>query len=153
MHTYIHTYIHIHTHARTHTHAHTHAHIRMWMQAPFRIPQIKCLMKQLLAGTEFMHRHWVIHRDMKTSNLLLDNGGNLKICDFGLARKYRDPIAPMTPEVCLARVVCVRFCFTAIRSHILRGLFTPPFALFGRVVLIRALYIIPSYTHIYHVCT
>ena len=115
MHAYIHTSI--HTRARTHTHAHTHTHIRMWMQAPFRIPQIKCLIKQLLAGTEFMHRHWVIHRDMKTSNLLLDNGGNLKICDFGLARKYRDPIAPMTPEVWLARVVCVSFCFTAIRSR------------------------------------
>ena len=69
------------------------------MKAPFRTPHVKCLMRQLLAGVEFMHRHWVIHRDIKTSNLLLDNRGQLKICDFGLARKYRDPIACMTPEV------------------------------------------------------
>jgi len=71
------------------------------MKSPFRTPHVKCLMRQLLAGVEFMHRHWVIHRDLKTSNLLLDNRGNLKVCDFGLARKYRDPIAAMTPEVCV----------------------------------------------------
>ena len=35
--------------------------------------QVKCLMQQLLSGVEYMHRHWVIHRDLKTSNLLLDN--------------------------------------------------------------------------------
>ena len=69
------------------------------MKTPFRTPHVKCLMKQLLAGVEFMHRHWVIHRDLKTSNLLLDNRGQLKVCDFGLARKYRDPIAAMTQEV------------------------------------------------------
>jgi len=49
------------------------------MKTTFRTPQIKCLMKQLLAGVEFMHRHWVIHRDLKTSNLLLDNRGQLKV--------------------------------------------------------------------------
>jgi cell division cycle 2-like protein len=69
------------------------------MKTPFRTGQVKCLMKQLLAGVEFMHRHWVIHRDLKTSNLLLDNQGNLKVCDFGLARNYSDPIKLMTPEV------------------------------------------------------
>ena len=37
-------------------------------------------MQQLLSGVEYMHRHWVIHRDLKTSNLLLDNRGILKVC-------------------------------------------------------------------------
>lgn len=33
----------------------------------------------------------MLHRDMKTSNLLLTNDGVLKLCDFGLARQYSDP--------------------------------------------------------------
>uniref|UniRef100_A0A7S0QIZ2 Protein kinase domain-containing protein n=1 Tax=Cryptomonas curvata TaxID=233186 RepID=A0A7S0QIZ2_9CRYP len=69
------------------------------MTRPFRTSEVKCLMQQLLSGVEYMHRHWVIHRDLKTSNLLLDNRGVLKVCDFGLARLYREPIKSMTPEV------------------------------------------------------
>ncbi|EKX35058.1 hypothetical protein GUITHDRAFT_118712 [Guillardia theta CCMP2712] len=73
------------------------------MKAPFRTGQAAAaggeLERALLSGVEFMHRHWVIHRDLKTSNLLLDNKGCLKVCDFGLARKYHDPVKAMTPEV------------------------------------------------------
>ena len=31
----------------------------------FSIPEIKCLTKQLLAGTHYMHTNNVVHRDMK----------------------------------------------------------------------------------------
>ncbi|KAH9911999.1 Pkinase-domain-containing protein [Amylocystis lapponica] len=52
--------------------------------------QIKLYMKQLLEGTEYMHRNHILHRDMKAANLLISNTGSLKIADFGLARAY-DP--------------------------------------------------------------
>lgn len=52
--------------------------------------QIKLYMKQLLEGTEYMHRNHILHRDMKAANLLIDNSGSLRIADFGLARAY-DP--------------------------------------------------------------
>jgi serine/threonine protein kinase len=32
------------------------------MHRPFRTSEVKCLMHQLLSGTEFMHRHWVSSR-------------------------------------------------------------------------------------------
>ncbi|KAF3513304.1 hypothetical protein F2Q69_00001380 [Brassica cretica] len=56
----------------------------------FDISQVKCFMKQLLSGLEHCHSRGVLHRDIKGSNLLIDNNGILKIADFGLATFY-DP--------------------------------------------------------------
>lgn len=54
----------------------------------FNESQIKGYMMQLLKGLDYCHSREVLHRDVKGSNLLIDNGGNLKIADFGLARNY-----------------------------------------------------------------
>ncbi|KAG5470738.1 hypothetical protein LSCM1_01987 [Leishmania martiniquensis] len=54
---------------------------------------------QLLRGIEFCHRNNVIHRDVKPENVLIDESGLLKLCDFGFARqisakgKYTDYVA------------------------------------------------------------
>lgn len=63
------------------------------------LSQIKLIMYQLLRGLEYMHYHWIIHRDLKTSNILLNKEGILKIGDFGLARKYGSPVRHYTPLV------------------------------------------------------
>ncbi|BBN16034.1 hypothetical protein Mp_7g02920 [Marchantia polymorpha subsp. ruderalis] len=62
------------------------------MKQPFSQSEVKCLMLQLFEGTKYLHDNWVLHRDLKTSNLLLNNRGELKICDFGLARQYGSPL-------------------------------------------------------------
>ncbi|KAK9167753.1 hypothetical protein Scep_002944 [Stephania cephalantha] len=54
----------------------------------FTEPQIKCYMRQLLRGLEHCHSRGVLHRDIKGSNLLIDNNGILRIGDFGLATFY-----------------------------------------------------------------
>ncbi|CAB4293361.1 unnamed protein product [Prunus armeniaca] len=66
----------------------------------FTEPQVKCYMHQLLSGLEHCHNRHVLHRDIKGSNLLIDNGGVLKIADFGLA-SFFDPNhkQPMTSRV------------------------------------------------------
>ena len=69
------------------------------MPSQFRTAEVKCLLRQLLDATAFMHKKWFLHRDLKTSNLLINNEGVLCVCDFGLARKYGDPIRPYTPTV------------------------------------------------------
>ncbi|KAH9603967.1 hypothetical protein KSS87_023570 [Heliosperma pusillum] len=66
----------------------------------FTEPQVKCYMHQLISGLEHCHNRRVLHRDIKGSNLLLDNAGVLKIADFGLATFF-DPNKkhPMTSRV------------------------------------------------------
>ena len=61
--------------------------------------QVKCLMHQLFCGMHYLHENWVLHRDLKTSNILYSNRGELKICDFGLARQYGSPLRVYTHNV------------------------------------------------------
>ncbi|KGN51693.1 cyclin-dependent kinase G-2 isoform X1 [Cucumis sativus] len=69
------------------------------MKQPFSQSEVKCLMLQLLEGVKYLHDNWVLHRDLKTSNLLMNNQGELKICDFGLARQYGSPLKTYTHMV------------------------------------------------------
>uniref|UniRef100_F2DGU4 [RNA-polymerase]-subunit kinase n=1 Tax=Hordeum vulgare subsp. vulgare TaxID=112509 RepID=F2DGU4_HORVV len=68
--------------------------------ARFTLPQVKCYMKQLLSGIEHCHNKGVLHRDIKSSNLLVSEDGILKIADFGLATHFDpDNPRPMTSQV------------------------------------------------------
>jgi cell division cycle 2-like len=66
---------------------------------PFTVSEVKLLLHQLISAVHHLHEHWIIHRDIKTSNLLYSNKGYLKLCDMGLARDYYDPPRKMTPNV------------------------------------------------------
>uniref|UniRef100_A0A667WX45 Cyclin dependent kinase 10 n=1 Tax=Myripristis murdjan TaxID=586833 RepID=A0A667WX45_9TELE len=69
------------------------------MQTPFSEAQVKCIVLQLLRGLEYLHHNFILHRDLKVSNLLMTDKGCVKIADFGLARMYGIPLQPMTPRV------------------------------------------------------
>ncbi|XP_047941979.1 probable serine/threonine-protein kinase At1g54610 [Salvia hispanica] len=71
-----------------------------FQNAKFTEPQVKCYMKQLLSGLEHCHNNGVLHRDIKCSNLLIDNEGTLRIADFGLASFFNpESKRPMTSRV------------------------------------------------------
>ncbi|XP_055835899.1 probable serine/threonine-protein kinase At1g09600 [Solanum dulcamara] len=66
----------------------------------FTEAQIKCYMQQLLRGLEHCHSRGVLHRDIKGSNLLIDDNGALKIGDFGLATTFEpNQTQPLTSRV------------------------------------------------------
>eukprot|EP01086_Lenisia_limosa_P004554 TRINITY_DN20026_c0_g1_i1.p1 TRINITY_DN20026_c0_g1~~TRINITY_DN20026_c0_g1_i1.p1 ORF type:complete len:323 (+),score=37.54 TRINITY_DN20026_c0_g1_i1:299-1267(+) len=48
--------------------------------------QVKLYMQQALEGLRYLHKNKILHRDIKSSNLLVSNKHELKIADFGLAR-------------------------------------------------------------------
>ncbi|MCJ1350886.1 MAG: hypothetical protein MMC33_000867 [Icmadophila ericetorum] len=69
------------------------------MAEPFLPSETKTLLLQLTSAVEFLHNNWILHRDLKTSNLLMNNRGQMKIADFGMARYYGDPPPKLTQLV------------------------------------------------------
>ena len=43
------------------------------------------IMKQLISAIEHAHDYQIVHRDIKPQNILVDQSGNVKITDFGIA--------------------------------------------------------------------
>eukprot|EP00041_Stephanoeca_diplocostata_P017748 m.363921 g.363921 ORF g.363921 m.363921 type:complete len:602 (-) comp20807_c0_seq1:127-1932(-) len=69
------------------------------MTQPFLQAEVKIVLLQLLRGVNHLHQNWILHRDLKTSNLLMSHRGILKIADFGLAREYGSPLMNYTQLV------------------------------------------------------
>ena len=62
--------------------------------------QIKWTLQNIVTGILFMHRYGIIHRDLKTSNILIDSEGGIKITDFGMSRTKPIRGFTLTSNVC-----------------------------------------------------
>ncbi|XP_040585598.1 sperm motility kinase-like [Mesocricetus auratus] len=69
------------------------------------------IFQQIVAAVQFLHKRLITHRDIKLENILIDRGGNIKLCDFGMAiqlkegqmlKKFCGSLLYMAPEI-LAR--------------------------------------------------
>ena len=70
----------------------------------------KYLITNMLAGLAFLHSKKVIHRDLKSQNIFLGEGGTPKLGDFGVAKRLNtaQPMAMsvvgtplyLSPELC-----------------------------------------------------
>jgi len=75
---------------------------------PLPLKQAVSLLRELASGLQYLHSYDIMHRDLKPQNLLITEGGHLKLGDFGFARSLpRDDMAAtlcgsplyMAPEV------------------------------------------------------
>lgn len=69
------------------------------MLEAFLPSETKTLLLQLTSAVDYLHSNWILHRDLKTSNILMNNRGQIKIADFGMARYYGDPLPKLTQLV------------------------------------------------------
>jgi serine/threonine protein kinase len=68
-------------------------------KGPLADKLVKSYAYQMIAGLCYCHCHRIIHRDLKPQNLLLNQTGYIKLCDFGLARAFTIPLRNYTREV------------------------------------------------------
>lgn len=54
----------------------------------FSEPVIRNYTKQLLEGLHYLHSNEIIHRDLKSANILITENSTLKLTDFGCSRRF-----------------------------------------------------------------
>lgn len=56
------------------------------LDQPLSIDRTKKIMERILNAFAYAHKNGIVHRDVKPSNIIIDEDDNVKILDFGIAK-------------------------------------------------------------------
>ncbi|MDI3341921.1 MAG: protein kinase [Sphaerobacter sp.] len=59
-------------------------------QGPFSVDGAAFIIRQVADALDYAHAHGLVHRDIKPQNILVDQHGNAKVVDFGIAKGLSD---------------------------------------------------------------
>lgn len=59
-------------------------------QGPFSVDGAAFVIRQMAAALDYAHERGLVHRDIKPQNILVDQNGNVKVVDFGIAKGLSD---------------------------------------------------------------
>src|SRR5436309_756230 len=59
-------------------------------RSPLSLSQVCQALKEISLALDYIHQQGIIHRDIKSSNVLLDAQGHCYLADFGIARTSTD---------------------------------------------------------------
>ena len=68
-------------------------------KAPMDEPHIANLMRQAILGLVYLHDQQLIHRDVKSGNVLLNEQGEAKLADFGVSGQLTDKTEKRTTVI------------------------------------------------------
>jgi serine/threonine protein kinase len=76
------------------------------------------MIRQICDGLDYAHQHGVMHRDIKPANVFVLQDGNVKVMDFGLAARLREPLPGQvafvgTPQYMAPEVVAASHVYDA----------------------------------------
>src|SRR5947207_9763789 len=65
----------------------------------FEADELKDWVRHLCDALDYAHNHArIVHRDLKPANLMVNQRGDLKVADFGIARSLSDSVSKLTME-------------------------------------------------------
>ena len=51
----------------------------------FREVELRLILRSILKALTYLHSHKILHRDIKAANILVGDGGAVKVADFGVS--------------------------------------------------------------------